>query len=643
MNKTELDKLIALREKASEAYYEGQSIISDAEFDALTKKLADFGIEETVGHGYVPKENTIVHQYPLLSLKKVRTVSDISRWIKSPIHAPFSVQLKYDGNALVITYAPDGTFSEAATRGNGKIGENVTHTVETLIQAGKIPQKIDSTKYDGSTYVIGEIIMLHEDFVSLNKNQADRVYSNPRNATAGLMRRKTTELAQYLSFVAYDSNHYDQSEIEFLESNNFLTPKNHFLKNAENIEELEAFIAEIDDNLKNKKYDFEVDGAVIKMAAPRAVREKIGNSTSSPRWAIAYKFATESVETKIRDVLWNQTRTGRLVPVAVFDEVILAGNAKTTRATLHNYAQFSSHNLSQGDTILVTRSNEVIPYVLGKVGESLPGAKKFEAPAFYPTKDFPTHLNETGLDLLVSKDAPSANAESIEYSLKALDVKSVGPAIIKDLLDIGLITNFLDMLNLSQEDILSLPGKENSQLTAENTVNALKVVFRQPLARWIAAMGIPFIAFNKSPILEQRYATLEELAEAKLEELLSLDGFGSEKAKSVLENTEVISAWAKRLREEHGFSPSPAAEIVVEESRGNVDYVGKKVVVTGVFPTMSRKDVEAWVVQHGGKISSSVSSSTDLVIAGDKAGSKLSKASELGIQVIPANIFEQDI
>lgn len=702
MNTTEIAALVQRRDEASKAYYEGESIISDAEFDELTLKLAEAGVEEEVGHGYVPTTNTIQHQYPLLSLEKVREEEAIISWAKNPsIKPPFIVQPKYDGNAIDITYDENGKFLRAATRGNGKVGENVTHTVQALIDAGRIPATVDNSDYEGNTHVLGEAIIVLEDFRALNADQSDREYSNPRNATAGLLRRKKTELAKYLSFFAYDSNHYAEDEVEWLAANGFTTPKDHFYVKADSIEKVMEAIHELEkkkapvgiflplpaedelDALREmdeegnfveeesadasipavltfksitgfeledksvKQFDFEIDGAVIKMAGTRELRESIGNSTSSPRWARAYKYANVMTTTVIREVEWNPTRTGRLVPVAVFDEVVLVGNAKTTRATLHNYLQFTEHGFAAGDTIEITRSNEVIPFIVGKVGDSVEGAVKFSAPTFYPTADFPIHLNATGVDVMMHKDAPKNMVATIVYSLKALDVKGVGPALVNDLLKAGKISNFLDLLKITEEDIIDarkIEVKEGAvSKSSENVVKAVETVFDQPLARWIAAIGMPFIAHTKSPILESRYSSLDELAKAKEGELFALEGFGSEKSASVLKNSAKIQEWADRLRDEHGFVPAPTPKQEVVASKGDVDYNGKKVVVTGSFPTMSRKDVEAWVVAHGGKISSSVSSSTDILVAGEKAGSKLSKATSLGtVTIVPADEFEKN-
>lgn len=630
-----IDELLALRTEASVAYYEGNPIISDDEFDVIEARLAQLGVDAQVGHGYVPTKNTITHQYPLLSLVKVRTIADVDKWAsKYSQSAGYVIQPKYDGLALDITYSPEGSFLCAATRGDGVVGEDVTHTVQSMINAGKIPATV--RPFTDNTHVLGEVYMTTDDLVTLNASQSDRIYANPRNAAAGLLRRKSVDLSAYLSFVAYDTNNYDKDEIEVLSVQGFVTPKDHFFTVATTVADVDKAIAELG-KLK-EKFNFDTDGVVIKLSATRAKRENIGNSSSAPRWAVAYKFANVIKTTVIRNVVWNVTRTGRLVPVAIFDETLLAG-AKVTQATLHNHAQFVAHDLHEGDTIEVTRSNEVIPFVVGKVGVSASDAVKFEAPTEHG--GHPVRLNGTGKDLLIAVEAVADINAAIVYSFKALNADGISTSMVGKLLAAGKVENFLDMLNVTREDILALDGTGTK--SADNFANTIAGLYTQPLWRWIAAMGLRFIANNKSPILESRYSTLDELAQATENDLLNLEGFGGEKSKSILESSAVIQHWADRLRTEHNFVPAPAKVEAVVASKGNIDFNGKKVVVTGSFTGMKRPEIEAWLKAHGAKVSSSVSSTTDLLVAGDKAGSKLAKAEELGVQVMSGAEFEAQI
>lgn len=630
-----LEELIAQRNEASVAYYEGNPIMSDDDFDVLDARLTQLGVDSEVGHGYVPTKNTIRHQYPLLSLTKVRTVADVDKWAsKYSQTAGYVIQPKYDGLALDITYSPEGDFLRAATRGDGVVGEDVSHTVQSMINAGKIPATVRA--FSDNTHVLGEVYMTTDDLTVLNASQTDRVYANPRNAAAGLLRRKSVDLSAYLSFVAYDTNNYETDEIAVLAEQGFVTPKEHFFTVAKSVAEIDAAIGELG-TLKTQ-FNFDTDGVVIKLAATRAKRENIGNSSSAPRWAVAYKFANVIKTTVIREVIWNVTRTGRLVPVAIFDETLLAG-AKVTQATLHNHAQFVAHDLHVGDTIEVTRSNEVIPFVVGKVGVSASDAVKFEAPKEHG--GHPVRLNATGKDLLIAAEAVADVNAAIVYSLKALNADGISTSMVGKLLAAGKISNFLDLLNVTREDILELDGTGSK--SADNFANTIAGLYTQPLWRWIAAMGLRFIANNKSPILEARYSTLDELAQATESELLNLEGFGGEKSKSILESSATIQHWADRLRNEHNFVPAPAKIEAVVESKGDMDFNGKKVVVTGSFTGMKRPEIEAWLKAHGAKVSSSVSSTTDLLVAGEKAGSKLAKAEELGIQVMTGPEFEAQI
>lgn len=626
---TEIDDLIKQRDEAAKAYYEGETLLTDYEFDQLTVKLEAAGVSQQVGHGYTPTGETIRHEYALLSLKKVFGLKDIDNWAKGQKIKSYLIQPKYDGNALNLVYAADGKFSYAVTRGDGIKGEDVTHTIKTMIDLGLIPATVPVA--DGNTHILCECIMTFPNFEALNKEQDDREYSTPRNSVAGLLRRKTTELAKYLSIVAYDSNRYVGDEIEWLAERGFTTPADHFYKKVEGTKELETILAELYEKIENE-FDFDVDGAVIKLVASRATRESIGNSTSYPRWAIAYKYPDVTYTTTIRDIVWNLSRKGRLAPVAVFDQVIMVGNAKTTMATLHNHAQFQLHGFHEGDTIKLKRSGKVIPFIMGAVDDDKRGkGKKFEAPATFNGEDVivdGTYLRINGVN----------HVAKIVYALKSLDINGVSDKLVAKLLEAKMIENVLDIFALSADDFAGLDRMGAG--SGANAYNALQTAFEQPMWRWIAAMGMPFIAKTKSPILESRYDSLDALAKASLAELTTLEGFGSEKAGSVYENREMIADWAKRLREEYNFVPAPEEKAAVATDS---KYSGKKIVVTGTFPTMKRGDVEAWLKAKGATISSGVSSATDLLVAGEKAGTKLDKAQAAGVDIMSGADFEKEV
>lgn len=696
-NKT-AEELLILRNNASQAYYgDRRSELSDREFDELDNLIKTMNIvEESVGHGYQPTGKKIKHEHKMLSLDKSYEESEISAWVKKyPLYPNYIVQPKYDGLACIITFNKDGSFKNAATRGKGNVGEDISHTIRAMMSAGLLPDKLDDLEgNEGNIYIIGELYINAESLDGLNEkvvaeeqsridervskiqrsitdnesktqtetriSQIEKLkerlikesipkevaYDSPRNGAAGIVRRKTTNLAHFMSFVAYDTNHYSNDEIDTLELYGFLTPKEHYYKVARSVKDIMTYIKEIQEK-SISDFDFDIDGVVIKLKASREKREKIGNSTTYPRWAIAFKFKNEVKETEILDVIWNPTRTDRIVPVAILKPVYFnSGKAKIARATLYNYQNFKELDMAIGDTIAIEYAGAVIPKIIEVVSHN--GGEKMKAPTFHPTEEYPVSFSPTGIDMVKHPDAPASPALSIEYALKMLEVKGIGPSLIDSLLTAGKIENFLDMLSLETSTILEIDGFSNKKQIAENTVKALKDSHAQPLWRWLAAMGIPLIASTKSPILESHWGSLDEIAEVKMEDLLALDEFGEEKSKSLIKHQPMIKEWARRLRTEKGIEPKPEAKKAIKKAKGDIDYTGKKVVITGVFPNMGRKDVQTWIKEHGGVIASSVTSKVDYLIYGEKAGTNLAKANKLiesgsEIILIKAENFENNV
>lgn len=653
-----VDELVELRNSAAKAYYEGlDPVMTDPEFDALIAELKELGVDEVPGHGWVPDEGEdkpkkIKHEFKMQSLKKVHAINDIQRWVSSLAKgAKFIIQPKYDGLALDIVFNANGDFVQAATRGNHTYGEDVTAAVKAMMSHGRLPDHINANGFTGNTHVRGEVYIAHSDFKALNEQQEKiqgRIYVNPRNTAPGLLRRSDSQLTKYLSFVAYDTNNYEDDEVEFLDGNGFVTPKAHHYTTAETLEEVKKAVDEIGIQ-RFSEFEFDTDGAVIKLKANHAARESIGSTSTAPRWAVAYKYPETPTETTIRSVEWNHNRTGKLTPVAIFDNAVLSGNANTTRATLANYEKFKVFGFRPGDPILVVRANGVIPFVVG-LDPKRPRSEEapFEAPSFMPTADFPTRLSPTGKDLLAHPDAPAPLSSIIENSVKVLELKGVGSAFIEEMIEAGRVSHFIDMLSINHDEIVELRGIQlkdgERSKSADVAVEAIQTAFQKPLWRWIAAIGMKFIATSKSPILESRYSSLDELAKAQMSELVLLDKFsGDVHAQTIIDSSADIQSWADRLRDEFDFEPKPEKAVEVKAATGSIDFMGKTVVVTGTFPTMARKDVEAKVKEFGGKIGSSVSKSTDILIYGEKAGSKLAKAESLGtVEMVTAEKFEEE-
>lgn len=653
-------RLTELRNRAATAYYTGaEAVMSDAEFDALIAELKTLGVEEIAGHGFIPEEAAdgislpkIIHEYPMQSLTKVHTLEDIVKWEKlMPKGSSFTVQPKYDGFALDLVYDETGAFVQAATRGDHTKGEDVTASVKTMIAHGRIPGTITPGDFQGRTHVRGEAYIEFNDFAALNAHSQSvggRTYTAKRNTAPGLIRRGDAAMLKFVSFAAYDTNNYQDDEVQAVSQWGFVTPKDHFYVVASTAKEVHDAVQDL--GIKRfAEFEFETDGSVIKLRADHSVREDIGSTSTAPRWAIAYKYPEAPVSTVIRSVEWNHNRTGKLTPVAVFDEVVLTGEARTTRATMANYGKFKAFGFRPGDTILVIRANGVIPFIVGLDPQADRSPEKpFQAPEHFPSAEFPTRFSPTGVDLLAHPDAPAPLSAVIENSVKVLELKGIGGSFVDEMVSSGKVKHFLDMLNLTHDDIVEARGiavkPGATSKSAQTAVETIALAFEQPLWRWIAAIGMKFIATTKSPILESRYRSLDELAEAKMADLAKLEKFsGDVHAETVIANADVIRYWADRLRADHNFEPKPEVR-EVKEATGSIDVNGKTVVVTGTFPTMGRKDVEQWVKDHGGRIGSSVSAKTDILLYGEKAGSKLDKAQSLGsVTLITGAQFEEEM
>lgn len=641
-----VDDLIALRTQAATEYYslDGSPIMSDADFDMLIEELDSRGVEQIIGHGYEPTGAKVYHAYPMQSLAKAKKIDQIIKWLDSMPTAKTVIQPKYDGLGLSLIYR-NGDLVQAATRGDHVKGDDMTISAIAMSKTGVIPSHIE-TEQD-IVHVRGEVIITHTDFKRLNNylenNGRKESYSSERNAAAGLLRRNDPDTIKFLSFVAYETDAEVDDDVMTISQWGFLSPEDHFYKHLDGTDDMMETLFAFDE--ERKEYDFETDGAVIKIDASVHERDEVGRGSKNPKWAIAYKYEDSPSSTVIREIVWSQKRTGKLTPIAVFDEVVLTGNAKTTKASLANYAKFKRLGLRKDDPILVIRANGVIPFVVG-VDPSKPRSDKdeFLAPSVFPEgSGLMTRLSMTGLEIFAHDDAPEPVAAKIENSLNVLDVKGVGPAIIEQLIEYCDAKNILDILALNDEQIAEAMGYDAPRKSTENVYNALKGTLEAPLWRWIAAIGMRLIAKTKSPILEEKYGSLDALAQASLEDLMQLERFGDTNAQTVYDSRAQIAEWAKRLKDEHSVVPTPENAVVADLNENNAFVNGKKVVVTGTFPTMSRKDVEAWVKSHGGKISSSVSSTTDLVIYGDKAGSKLDKAQSLGVETMTAEEFEATV
>lgn len=615
-NEKKKQQLLQVRNEAAASYYEGHPIMTDDAFDALTQELDKLGVKHEVGHGYtVSSDNKIRHLSTMGSLRKVHDVVDIQVFLRNNHGADCVCQPKFDGLSLSLVYR-NGVLASAATRGNGTLGENVMPSVEFLVKIGGIPGKIQSSS--DVTDVRGEVLIPRSSRSSVEKLG----YSVLRNAAAGILRRSTPEkgITDLLTFVAYDCT--DPTYLSINED--FVnTPRN--LKSELFVDDKSYLKTTIDFfDRKREDFEFETDGVVVKVADVD-LRAKQGYDGAYPRWGIAYKFENVVKNTSVRDVVWQVGKTGEYIPVAVFDEVVFEGT-KVSRASLHNFGNFTELQLRVGDVIEVTRANEVIPFVVGvaRRGKGQP----LTAPTV-SEDGRRLQVSENGVHLFGKRDV----VRNITASLKALDVKGVSTASVQKAIEKFGIEDVLDLLELDVTDWLNVPGFK--EVSAHKAYKATQAARKASLAQWLAAVNIPNISKQTAKVLVKYFGSFNGVASASLQQLTQVPEIGEITAETLVKYRDVLKDWAKRMQQ-LGVSPT-----IASAPTGSSRFTGKQIVITGGLPTLGRKDAERLIEAAGGTLVNSVSKKTSLVVVGDNPGSKFKKAQKLGIPTVSAEEFEK--
>ena len=625
-----VDSLTERRDAAATAYYEGESIMSDDEFDQLEAELTSRGIEETVGHGYIPA-GKVAHERRMLSIAKVHTSAEVAAFIDRTGAADFDVQLKYDGQAVSLRFdrqdaGGDPILTRAVTRGTGDYGEDVTYAVRQMIEVGALPGRL--AQGPRHEELRGEIILNHDDLLRLNAASGGK-YSNERNAAAGILRRQSGDEARYLSLTIHDNGSMLATRLSEL---GFTTADAHFYRKVHDLAGIMAAVTEVD--FLRKTLNFDTDGVVIKVSGATA-RSALGESSTSPNWAIAFKFPSEVKQTILRDVQWQLGRTGKLTPVAVFDSVVLT-KANVTQATLHNIKFIADMGLRIGDTLEVTRSGEVIPYVLGRVGNPGDGATigEFTTWTARDGNEYPVERDGVNLRVVGYIDPVT----TIVYGIQTLGILGVSTSLVTKLVDAGIVATLADMLGVTAAQISPL-DREGDQ-SAANAVAAIHDgLAGATVGKWFATIGVTGLGRTTGRILEERFGTLDAIASASATEVSGLEGFGDITTRDFLAARPRVQALADELRNRHGYVPAAATGAIAADS----EFSGLNVVLTGSFPTLGRNAATDAARRMGANVQSSVSAKTDLLIAGEAAGSKLAKAQTLGVRIIPAVEYEAKV
>lgn len=643
--KTQRELTDVLNRWAYEYYVLDNPSVSDKEYDALYDELKRMEAESgevypdspTRRVGGDPVEAFVRHEHiaRLYSLDKSVTDEEMRAFLTRASkaaggEAEYTVEYKFDGLTVCLTYE-NGEFVRATTRGNGVAGEDVTAQILTI---KSYPLRIS---YKGVLEVRGEAVIRLSVLEKYNKTASEPL-KNARNAAAGAVRnldpKITAERKPDIYF--YDVNYMSGGEsFSQQEAHDFLVREGFkvfpYFKVCSSEEEVLAAIDEIEIN--RKSIDVLTDGAVIKVN-DAAVREAMGYTDKFPRWAMAFKFEAEEVTTKVLNVVWQVGRTGKLTPLAFLEPVELAG-VTVRKATLNNYGDIVRKDVKIGSRVLIRRSNEVIPEILGAT-EHTEDSREIEKPAFCPACGSP--LIETGAHLFCPNREcrPRIAAKLDHYASKnAMDIEGFSESTAYLLIDKKDVKNFSDLYRLTAEDLSDLDGFKEKKIT--NLLSAIEKSKRVSLDAFIYAVGIDGIGRVAAKDLAKRFKSMEELKKATCEELIALENIGDVTANNVVayfrdeENLKELSAL---------FAVGVTPKTETESARNGV-FAGESVVLTGSLSKYKRSDAQKLIEAAGGVCQSAVTAKTTLVLAGEEAGSKLEKAKKLGIKIIDETEFER--
>ncbi|MFV1885422.1 MAG: NAD-dependent DNA ligase LigA [Balneola sp.] len=648
-------ELKSLLQKANEAYYQdAQPFMSDKDFDEKLKELEalenefDLATDDSptrrVGGDASSEFETVQHPVPLLSLDNTYNEQELNDFdgrvqrILGHTDYDYLVELKFDGASLRSRYE-NGELVLGATRGNGQQGDDITRNVKTVRD---IPLSLTGS-FPSVVEVRGEAYMEREAFARMNQKREDEglsVFANPRNSTAGSLKMQDPRaVAQRpIRFFAFDllfdeeDNSITQArKVELLKE--FGLPANEYPRVCKTIDEVHETIAKFDELRHTLPY--ETDGVVIKVNQTN-LRDQLGSTSKFPRWAIAYKFEAEQATTLINDITLQVGRLGTITPVAELEPVLLAGTT-VKRASLHNEEEIHRKDIRIGDTVIVEKAGEIIPQVISVINPDRANrSPEFQFPKTCPACNAKLIKYEGEVAWrCVNPECPPQVRIKIEHfaSRDALDIEGLGESVVDQLVTEGLISNYADLYELTIEEII--PLERMAEKSAQNLIDGINKSKEQPFERVLYALGIRFVGKTVAKDLAKAFKSIDALRSASEEELSAVDAIGPRIAESVVDffQNETYSRLVNRL-----ISYGLQFEMEEEELASNT-FEGKTIVLTGTLPTLSRKEAADLIEKHGGKTSSSVSKKTEYVLAGESAGSKLTKAQDLGIEILDEEKF----
>ncbi|MBZ1509817.1 NAD-dependent DNA ligase LigA [Leuconostoc mesenteroides] len=632
------------------AYYEDDApLVEDYIYDALYARLV--ALEEKFPQYVIPDSPTqnvgsadtkselqkVVHPAPMLSLGDVFSLDELNDWDARTTkslgnQAPYNLELKIDGLAVALTYV-DGQLVQASTRGNGIVGEDVTANVKTI---KAIPKKLTEPL---TIEVRGEIYMPKASFAALNKQrEADGLepFANPRNAAAGSLRQlnvKITKSRNLAAFVYYTAEPEilgvttQSGALERFAELGLPTDTHNRVINK--MADIAGYIDEYTSERESLSYG--IDGVVVKVNQ-LDLQFDLGNTVKIPRWAIAYKFPPEEALTIVRDIEWTVGRTGAVTPTAVMDPVLLAGTT-VQRASLHNPDYLREKDIQIGDTVTLHKAGDIIPEIGQVILEKRPtDSETYQVPTICPACESNlVHIEGEVALRCINPFCSSQIQEGLTHfaSRNAMNIDGMGPRVVGQLLKAGYIKDVASIYRITVEQLLTLDKfQEKSAVKLIDAINSSK---ENSLERLLFGLGIRMVGAKAARLIAEKFRTLSAVSEASVEDIANINGIGHTIAQSIVQYFSTPES--KQLLVElasSGVNQSYLSDTVIDE---NSFFYGKKVVLTGKLEQSSRPAATKWLQDHGANVAGSVSVKTDLVIAGEAAGSKLDKASQLGVTV----------
>jgi len=639
-------------------YVDAQPEITDYEYDMLVKELERLEAEhpelvtrdsptQRVGGEPVSEFPSVTHRVRMLSISNTYNEAEarefdarVRRLLPDePIE--YVAELKIDGVAVTLWYE-DGLLVRGATRGNGTAGEDITANLKTV---RSVPLRLHwPSRVPHVFEARGEVYMPHKAFQRCNESRqaaGEPLFANPRNATAGSLKLLDPRIAakRGLTILAYAVGYLEGIELathvdvlQRLRKAGFPVDPHH--RHCKTMDEVLQYCREWD--ARRSELDYEVDGVVVKVNS-RDQQERLGATSKSPRWVIAYKFNPEEAETTVRKVAVQVGKSGVLTPVAHLDPVLLSGTT-VQHATLHNYDEIARKDVRVGDSVVVQKAGEIIPQVVRVLKEKRKGdAGPIEPPTRCPVCRGHVEKDPEGVFYrCVAPFCPAQRKERIRYfaSRTGMDIEGLGPAVIEQLVDRELVEDCADLYALTQEQIADL--ERMGEKSARNLINALEGSKSRGLAPLLAALGIRHVGTRAADVLAGHFENIDGLAAAGEEALKEIDEIGPVMARTIAEffRDERTRTIISKLKKAGVLMSAPKGKAATARP-----LEGKTIVVTGTITGYSRKEIEDKIKELGGRPSSSVSQKTDFVLAGESPGSKVTKAQELGVKVIGEEAF----